>query len=65
MSSKRNVRKKSCSNKEKYETSNSAWREIRYIYDNDKKRDGRLHPYKCIFCKKYHIGHYFWERYVG
>lgn len=47
MASKRQVRRKSCERKVKYETAKDANANIRI----------GLIVYKCKFCGKYHVGH--------
>jgi hypothetical protein len=56
MASKRRLRKKSCGNKIKYESEEQAIRAIIGIYRN-REFSGKVVPYICQFCRKWHIGH--------
>lgn len=51
MSSKRRIRRHSCTKKVAYETQDAAAAAVRRI-----KLEGVIFPYKCSFCGKYHNG---------
>ena len=55
MSSKRAVRRKSCSGKVRYDDIELAWKAVRASGARD--NSGWILPYKCRFCGGYHIGH--------
>lgn len=55
MASKRNLRRRSCEGKRRYETeqaARSAARLCSWMHDAD-----RLTPYRCGFCGSWHFGH--------
>jgi hypothetical protein len=56
MSSKRRIRKNSCTGKVVYETKEAAIT-ANICYYKKKLHDYCLHEYKCKFCKKWHLGH--------
>ena len=51
MSSKRRIRRRSCEGKTKYKTRNAA--KVAIHTGNHK---GFMLPYKCKFCKQWHVG---------
>lgn len=56
MASKRRIRNRECTSKEKYESSSEGLTAIYHV----KRRTGdtsKFNVYRCKFCKKYHIGH--------
>jgi hypothetical protein len=54
MGSKRNLRRKSCTGKTRFETSKMAHRAMSSM--SHKEYRGKMNVYKCRFCKKYHFG---------
>jgi hypothetical protein len=55
MSSKRNIRRKACDGKEKFDTHDEAYKKAKHI--QYKYNTGFMAPYECQFCKKWHFGH--------
>ena len=51
MSSKRNIRRRQCTGKVKFDCVQEAWNQAHY-----RKLTG-VNVYKCRFCSGYHIGH--------
>jgi len=54
MSSKRNLRRKSCEGKDRYPSMDIA---SRYAKEACKRTHSWIVPYHCQFCGSYHIGH--------
>lgn len=52
MASKRNLRRRSCEGKIKFDSANDA-----FNFMKKKGPMGRLSVYKCHLCHKYHFGH--------
>jgi len=47
---------KSCTGKKKYRSGSEALDMINIQVEYGKKMDD-VHPYRCVFCNKWHIGH--------
>ena len=56
MASKRAQRRKACTGKVRYETSDAARDGLRSLIRN-KGYQGLMTPYRCSFCNGFHIGH--------
>lgn len=56
MSSKRAIRRRSCSRKHRHADQASAWAALRAL-QRAKGDQGRLQPYSCRFCGGWHFGH--------
>lgn len=56
MSSKRRLRRKSCTGKVRHETHGGALAHIRAIRAMNPGTP-RLNPYRCQFCNFFHLGH--------
>lgn len=56
MSSKRHIRKKSCTGKVQHETLGAGWKQIGRLRKIAGSR-GHLHVYACSFCRFFHVGH--------
>jgi len=50
-------KRRSCSGKIRYGDQTGAVRTIISMKKAGKAAGGELHPYKCKFCRKWHIGH--------
>lgn len=57
MSSKRNIRRRQCSHKRRYESHDQAAAAMHCVIRAGKKRGGFLHVYRCRFCRGFHFGH--------
>lgn len=57
MSSKRRLRRKSCTGKHPYPTAEAAGNAMFRMLRLGKLRAGFVHVYKCKFAKHYHFGH--------
>ena len=57
MSSKRRLRRKSCTGKKPYPTAADAQAAVHHLVRSGHTRGGFLHVYKCKFAKHYHVGH--------
>jgi hypothetical protein len=55
MASKRRRRRRECTNKDRYPTSEAAGRMLAYLQRIRKARPG-MHVYPCDFCGGYHLG---------
>lgn len=60
--SKRNVRRKQCTLKRRYESREGAERAVDRMHINGYSFDGRhgwfeIHAYKCDYCGSWHVGH--------
>ncbi len=51
MSSKRRLRRNACEGKKRHKSMDDAFAHARHVGLNI------FHPYKCKFCKGFHIGH--------
>lgn len=60
MVSKRRIRRRQCTNKQRFDTSAEAGYSA-YLLTKSGKSRGAVHVYKCKFCGKYHIGHPTWK----
>lgn len=56
MSSKRRIRRKSCTGKVKHNTLSQGWAHISNLV-RTKGPQGNLRPYPCSFCRFFHVGH--------
>ena len=56
MSSKRRIRRKSCSGKFQYKSVADGQTAIGHLKKNTGDTS-RFNVYKCQFCKQYHVGH--------
>jgi len=56
MSSKRHLRRKACDGKVRHKTQQDAIYQIISLR-KDNQNVKLLKPYRCKFCKKFHIGH--------
>lgn len=56
MASKRNLRKKQCGRKERFETLEAATKAMRRAETIFSQRN-TMSPYRCPFCKGFHYGH--------
>jgi hypothetical protein len=57
MASKRGQRRKQCSRKQRFASSELAADAMHAVIRAGKTRGGLLHIYKCQFCNGYHFGH--------
>lgn len=55
MSSKRRIKRRTCSQKRRYETYEEAWHQVLYLYRVQAVQTRRV-VYRCQFCNGYHIG---------
>lgn len=56
MSSKRRIRRKSCTGKQRHATMGECWSHI-FSLVAAKGPQGNLRPYACSFCRFFHVGH--------
>lgn len=56
MSSKRRIRRKSCTGKVRHASVEAGQREIHRLH-RAHGYDGRMNCYRCPFCNGWHIGH--------
>jgi hypothetical protein len=56
MSSKRRIRRKSCTGKQRFKTAKDAHAAITALHKK-KGWQGLLTPYVCQFCNAFHFGH--------
>lgn len=56
MSSKRRIRRKSCTGKVRHNSLSQGWAHIRNLVQT-KGPQGNLRPYACGFCRFIHVGH--------
>jgi len=57
MASKRAIRRKACDGKVRHKDKKSAMYAIFCMVKDIGKLSGFIAPYKCKFCKQYHVGH--------
>lgn len=57
MSSKRRIRRKSCTGKVRHESAAAGWAAINSLH-RTRGDQGRMTAYRCQFCKGWHVGHY-------
>ncbi|MDA8428928.1 MAG: hypothetical protein M0T70_06695 [Geobacteraceae bacterium] len=57
MASKRNIRRRQCGRKMRFESHDLAMNAMYSVIRAGKKRGGFLHVYRCRFCSGYHFGH--------
>lgn len=55
MASKRRLRRKTCGNKQAFNTQAEA---VAFLISFQRRKDQNAASYKCAFCHKWHIGHY-------
>lgn len=57
MSSKRHLRRNSCTGKQQHRTAEEGLRHIGQLRRSGQIAGFRMNVYRCQFCKQYHIGH--------
>jgi len=57
MASKRKIRRRQCSGKQRFATHPEACDAMHNLIRSGRKRGGWVHVYSCQFCRGYHYGH--------
>lgn len=57
MTSKRQVRRRTCGNKTRHASEKEARAHLLNLVRDGRTRGGWLRPYKCSWCHCWHIGH--------
>jgi hypothetical protein len=57
VASKRRIRRKQCSKKNRFDTRELAHAAMHRLLRSGSKHGGWLHVYPCRFCNGYHFGH--------
>jgi hypothetical protein len=61
MSSKRRLRRKSCTGKQRFVDQLEALAAVGRLVRSESFRGSHLSPYRCRFCKGFHFGHSPWR----
>ena len=56
MSSKRHIRRKSCTGKRRHVSADDGFRHIAQLHSS-KGYQGHMNVYRCAFCRFFHVGH--------